>query len=146
MPYQVALTVVAPVRAGAVDDLKRLLATMGDGVANGSVIDFGGFQGVHFARVILVDEDRDHSGAPLPANLILLSDLDVSAETHLAELVDTAGEGVDSVFGHCEGYPAGEPTRRDRLEYLRSHVVKEAARYVNTTGRTARQIRQEAEL
>ena len=62
MPYQVALTVVAPGRPGAVDDLKQLLATMGDGVANGSIIDFGALTGVHFARLILVDEDRDHSG------------------------------------------------------------------------------------
>jgi hypothetical protein len=146
MPYQAALTVVAPVRAGAVDDLKRLLATMGNGVANGSVLDFGALTGVHFARLIVIDEDRDHSGAPLPASLILLSDLDVSTETHLAELVETAGEGVNRLFGHCEGYPVGEPTRQDRLDYLRSHVVKEAARYVNTTGRTAHQIRQEAEL
>jgi Animal haem peroxidase len=69
MPYQVALTVVAPVRAGAVDDLKHLLATMGGGVANGSVIDFGVLTGVHFARLILVGEDRDHSDAPLPASL-----------------------------------------------------------------------------
>jgi hypothetical protein len=146
MPYQVALTVVAPVRAGAVDDLKRLLATMGNGVANGSVIDFGALAGVHFARLIVIEADKDSSGAPLPASLILLSDLDVPAESHLAELADTAGAGVDRLFGHCEGYPTGEPTRNDRLDYLRNHVVKEAARYVNTTGRTARQIRQEAEL
>lgn len=55
MPYQSALTIVAPVRAGAVDDLKSVLATMGDGVANGSVIDFGALSGVHFARLIVVD-------------------------------------------------------------------------------------------
>jgi hypothetical protein len=146
MPYQSALTVVAPVRAGAVDDLKRLLATMGDGVANGSVLDFGALSGVHFARLIVVDADRDHSGAPLPASLVLLSDFDVSRETHLAELVDTAGQGIDRLFGHCEGYPAGEPTWDERLGFLRGHVVKEAARYVNTTGRTAQQIRQEAQL
>jgi hypothetical protein len=146
MPYQSALTIVAPVRAGAVDDLKRLLATMGDGVANGSVLDFGALSGVHFARLIVVDEDLDHAGARLPASLILLSDLDVSAETHLRELVDAAGDGIDRLFVHCEGYPAGEPSPRERLDYLTSRVVKEAARYVNTTGRTARQIRQEAEL
>jgi hypothetical protein len=146
MPYQSALTVVAPVRAGAVDDLKALLATMGDGVANGLVLDFGALSGVHFARLIVVDADTDHSGAPLPASLVLLSDFDVPVGTHLDELVDTAGEGIDRLFGHCEGYQAGEPTRDQRLDFLRSHVVKEAARYVHTTGRTAKQIRQEAEL
>jgi hypothetical protein len=146
MPYQAALTIVAPVRAGAVDDLKSMLATMGDGVANGSVIDFGALSAVHFARLVVVDADTDESGAPLPAHLILLSDVDVSAGGHLAELVETAGAGIDHVFGHCEGYPADGPTNRDRLDYLRRHVVREQARYVNTTGRTAQQIREEAEL
>jgi hypothetical protein len=144
MPYQVALTIDAPVRAEAVDDLKRLLATMGDGVANGSLIDFGALSGVHFARLMVIDADAE---ARLPAHLFLLADLDVSANTHLAELVDTAGEGLDRIFAHCEGYPTGGAASRDeRLDYLRRHVVKEGARYVNTTGRTARQIRQEAEL
>jgi hypothetical protein len=141
VPYQTALTIAAPVRPGAVDQLKSLLETMGDGVANGSVLDFGALAGVHFARLIVVDDDMDASGASLPASLILLSDLDVSGRTHLAELAERAGEGVDRLFGHCEGYSAG-----DRLGYLHRHVVKEAARYVNTTGRTAHQIRQEAEL
>ena len=147
MPYQAALTVVAPVRPGAVDDLKSLLATMGDGVANGSVLDFAALSGVHFARLILVDADRDSSGAPLPASLLLLADLDVCKDTHLVELAEIAGEGIDRLFGHCEGYPAsGTTTPRERLDYLIRHVVEESARYVNTTGRTARQIRQESEL
>lgn len=100
MPYQVALTIDAPVRAEAVADLKRLLATMGDGVANGSLIDFGALSGVHFARLFVIDEDAE---ARLPAHLFLLADLDVSADTHLTELVDTAGEGIDRIFVHCEG-------------------------------------------
>jgi hypothetical protein len=146
MPYQAASTVIAPVRAGAVDDLKALLAEMGDGVANGSVIDFGVLSGVHFARLFVIDEDESVSGEPLPAHLVLLADLDVARDAHLAELVDAVGDGIDRVFGHCADYPAGRPTRDERLAYLRRHVVKEAARYVNTTGRTARQIRQEAQL
>ncbi len=147
MPYQDALTIVAPVRAGAVDDLKSLLATMGDGVANGAVLDFAELSGVHFARLIVVDADHDSSGAPLPASLLLLADLDVNKDAHLVELAEIAGEGIDRLFGHCEGYPAsGTSTPRDRLDYLLRHVVKESATYVNTTGRTARQIRQESEL
>lgn len=106
MPYQVALTVVAPVRPGAVDDLKQLLATMGDGVANGSIIDFGALTGVHFARLILVDEDRDHSGETLPASLILLSDLDVSRPCGRP----FAGWRTHST--HCTGRPPDGVARR----------------------------------
>ena len=141
MPYQTALTIGAPVRPGAEDDLDQLLASMGDGVANGSVIDFSQLTGVHYARIVLLEETVDLEGKPLPAQLILMSDLDISPTKHLRELVSSAGEGIDRVFGHCEGYTPG-----DRHGYLRRHVVQEQARYVNTVGRTMRQITQEAQL
>ena len=146
MPYQRSLTIVAPVRAGAEQDVESLLASMGDGVANGTVIDFGALDDVHFGRLMMVPADTSQAGEPLPASLILLSDFDVPVDEHLEQLVETAGAGVDRVFGHCEGYPEGESSARDRLDFLRRHVVKEAARYVNTSGRTVRQIRGEAAL
>ncbi len=133
MPYQRALTIDAPVRAGARAELESLLATMGDGVANGSVLDFGGLSGLHFARVAVVPEDNG-----LPAHLIILTDVDVSAAKHLGELAEQ--EGLDRLFSHCAGFSG------DRLDYLRRHTVKEQARYVNTTGRTSSQIKQEAKL
>jgi hypothetical protein len=146
MPYQRSLTIVAPVREGAESDVESLLTTMGDGVANGSVIDFGALDGVHFARVVMVPADTDQAGARLPASVILLSDVDVARDAHLEQLAETSADGIDRVFGHCEGYPEGEPSGGDRLDYLRRHVVEEAARYVNTTGRTMRQIQQESAL
>ncbi len=134
MPYQRALTIAAPVRSGARAELERLLATMGDGVANGSVLDFGTLSGLHFARLAVVAEDQG-----LPAHLILMTDVDVSAAKHLGELAEQ--EGLDRLFAHCEGYSG-----TDRLGFLRRHTVKEAATYVNTAGRTLNQIGQEAKL
>src|SRR3990170_2585247 len=134
MPYQRALTVVAPVRAGAREELETLLETMGDGVANGSVLDFGSLTGVHFARFAVVEEDEG-----LPAHLILMTDFDVSRAQHLGELSER--DGIDRLFGHCEGYSGA-----DRLGFLRRHAVKDAATYVNTRGRTLAQIKQEARL
>ncbi len=147
MPHQVALTLVAKVRPGEAVSLKELLETMGDGVANGSVVDLGALDGVHFARFVVLDEATDLRGETLPAALLYLSDLDVSREHHLGQLVDQSGEGLDRLFGHCEGYPEGRHlTREGRLDYLRRHRVREQAFYVNTVGRTRRQIREEAEL
>jgi hypothetical protein len=143
--HQVALTVAAEVRPEAAGELRALLASMGDGVANGSVVDFEPFAGLHFARFVLVDEAHDLGGAELPAWLVYMADLDVSKERHLGELAGPAGEGVDRLFAHCAGYPAA-PTRDARLAYLRGHVIAEQARYVNTVGRSARQIHQEARL
>jgi len=147
MPHQVALTLAANVRPGEIESLQHLLETMGDGVANGSVVDLGALNGVHFARFVLLGEATDLRGEPLPASLLYMSDLDISRERHLGELVDLAGEGLDRLFGHCVGYPEGaQRTREGRLAYLRRHRVREQAFYVNTVGRTTRQIREEAEL
>ena len=98
MPYQRALTIVAPVRAGARGELESLLATMGNGVANGSVLDFGALYG----RPLRAPRGRRRRTQGLPAHLILLSDVDVSAAKHLGELAEQ--EGIDRLFGHCEGY------------------------------------------
>ena len=146
MPYQRSLTIVAPVREGAEGEVESLLATMGDGVANGSVIDFGALDGVHFARLIMAPADTDQSGARLPASVILLSDFDVAVDAHLEQLVETAGDGHRPGLRALRGLSGRRAGPGDRLDYLRRHVVKEAARYVNTTGRTVRQIRQESAL
>ncbi len=146
MPYQRSLTVVAPVREGAESDVEALLAGMGDGVANGSVLDFGALDDVHFARLMMAPADSGRDGARLPASLILLSDFDCPVDTYLERLVQASGAGLDRVFANCAGYPEGEPSERERVDYLRRHRVREAARYVNTVGRTARQIKQEAVL
>ena len=146
MAHQVALTLAATVRAGEVESLRQLLATMGDGVANRAVVDFDALEGVHYARFLLVDEANDLRGEPISPLLLYMSDLDVSRKRHLADLVDSASEGLDRLFGHCDDYPETRRTREQRLTYLREHRVKEQAFYVNTIGRSTRQIRQEAEL
>jgi hypothetical protein len=147
MPHQVAVTIVADVRPGQSESLERLLGTMGDGTANGSVVDLAALPALHFARFVLVDETRDLRDRPLPALLVYMSDVDVSRDRHLGDLVDGASDGLDRLYGHCVGYPEpGSRNRESRLAYLRAHVVKEQARYFNTTGRNVRQVRQEAEL
>lgn len=147
MSHQVAVTIVADVRPGEAEGLDRLLASMGDGLANGSVVDLAALSNVHFARFVLLEETRDLRDRPIPALLVYMSDVDVSRDRHLAVLVDTVSEGLDRLYGHCEGYPApGSRTREARLAYLRAHVVKEQALYFNTTGRNVRQVRRDAEL
>src|SRR5712691_6644009 len=144
MPQQSALTIVADVRPGETENLKQVLASMGDGVANEAVIDFGALSGVHFARFLLLEETADLRGEPLLASLVYLSDFDVSAGAHLQELAQFPG--IDRLFGHCDGYLRGPPTVDDRRAYLRTHRIKEQAVYVNRPGRTLQRIRQEAEL
>jgi hypothetical protein len=146
VPYQVALTIAAPVRTGAEEELDRLLASMGNGVANGSVLDLSQLPDVHFARLVVVPAETDVRGRRLPAWLLYLADSDRPKAQQLRDLVELGEAGLDRVFGHCEDYPAGTVTDAQRLEYLRRHVIGEAAVYVNTRGRTVHQILGEAEL
>lgn len=143
MPQQSALTIAADLRAGETAGVRELLASMGNGVSNGSVLDIGALTDVHFARIFLLEETNDLEGKPLPATLVYLSDFDVSKEEHLVQLA--ALPGLDRVFGSCEGYPQS-PMAQDRLAFLRGRVVKEQARYVNRPWRCAQQIKREAEL
>src|SRR3954462_6875499 len=126
MPYQQSLTILAPVREGAEREGEELLAARGDGVANGSVLDFGPLDDVHFARLMLAPADTGRSGSRLPASLILLSDFDGSVDAYLDRLVPGAGAGIARVFATCAGYPGGEPNEREGRDSLRRHRVREA--------------------
>ena len=75
-----------------------------------------------------------------------MSEVDAPLRSHLAGLVDLAGEGIDQAFGHCRGYPGPGACRRARIAWLRRHMIPASAFYVNTVGRGLEQIRQEAQL
>ena len=144
---QVALTVIAPIKPGQQDALKRLLGDLGENPADNPLIPFGQFSQLHFARLLVLDETTDLQRAPIPAYLVFLSDVDAPLDRYLDRLVDVAGAGLDRIFGHCEGYPTSPTvTRAQRLRYLRTHMAKASAAYVNTVGRTVEQVRQEAQL
>jgi hypothetical protein len=147
MTDQVALTLLAPVRPDGADALRQVLAQMSKDPGGNPVIPLGKLTGVHFARLLLLEATQDLRGSPIPANLIWMSDADAPLERHLEQLLEVAGEGLDQVFGACEGYP--EPGRRDlaqRRAYLRAHIIPNQAVYVNTIGRTVAQVRQEDRL
>jgi hypothetical protein len=144
---QSALTIVARVRQESVEDLRTLLAGMQADPGGNGVLPFARLRGVHFARLVLLDADTDLAGRAVPPQLVFLSDVDGPLDRHLDELVDATGDGIDRVFGFCEGYPVnGAATRQQRLGFLRARMVKSAAVYVNTIGRTLEQIREEARL
>ncbi len=120
---------------------------MGDGVANGEALDFDALSALHFARLVLLEEAIDLKGRPLPASLMYMSDFDIAKDRHLAELVESwEATGIDRLFGHCVGYPEAPATREQRLDVPPRPRDRRGGEYVNTVGRTARQIRQEERL
>ena len=147
MTHQVALTIITRIKPGEAEEIKQLLKKMGNNAAQNDTIPFGKFSTIHFARLMVLDESVDLNGAAISPSLVFISECDAPLDCLLNELVDRAGEGLDEIYSHCEGYPTdGEVTRTRRLAYLRAGMIKVQAFYVNTVGRTVQQIRQEAQL
>jgi hypothetical protein len=144
---QRAVTVIARIRPNAVEDLERVLEGMGDGVANGKLIPFHELEQVHFARLFIVHGADDVAGASIPPSLVLLSDIDGPLTRYLSDLVQSARDGLDRIFAHCEDYPALSEISDDaRVAFLKARTVNAQATYVNTIGRSVQQIRDEARL
>src|SRR5688572_19235587 len=147
MPHQEALTIVAPIKPGEVDAVKRVLGTIPDHVDGWDVIPFQHLKRLHFGRIVVFDAATDHDGRPIAAQLSLMTDIDAPLDAHLGELATTAGSGLDRVFGSCEGYPAEAQRNPDTREaFLREHSRKASAVYVNRQGRSVDQILQEEQL
>lgn len=146
MPYQLGVTIRAEVAAGQVTPLRDWLAKAArNGTADGPFA-FGSMRGLHFAKLFLLDEVTDLSGQRIPASLVLMTEVDAPLRPHLAELIDVGGTGIDQAFGFCMGYPDPGSRRRSRIAWLRRHLVRSSAVYVNTVGRGLEQIRKEAAL
>src|SRR5215218_983239 len=146
MVPQSTLTIMAPIKPGAIEPLKAVLQTMSADVAGNCIIPFAKLDTTHFARLLVLDETTDLQKQVLPAVLVFMSDFDGSPDRYLDDLLKLAADGLDRVFGYCAGSPAPPATNATRRAYLRTNMTPAAAVYVNTIGRGAQQIRQEAQL
>jgi hypothetical protein len=143
MTHQLALTVIVDLIPGREEEARGILREMN---ANpiGDLLPFAKVPSVHFARLFILDETKDLRGERLPAQLILMSDIDAPERLYWDDL-RAVGEGLDGVLRCCDGYPQNASSE-SRISYLQAHRVTPAAMYVNTVGRTANQIHQEAGL
>jgi hypothetical protein len=133
------VTIVAPENQGP---LQNLLESLGADPATNRLVPFERFPNVHFARWFILPAATDRQGISYPTRLIFLADVDGSADAFILQLVGAVGDGLDSIYRHCENYPG----RAGLLGYLQHNSVSTAAAYVNTVGRTVQQVHQEAQL
>jgi len=146
MAHQRAVLVRAAISAGETAALDADLAVIRGDLEGNELLPFGRLPDTHFARFVILP-GADERGDSIPPTLIYASSVDVSVEQHLRDLVGVAGEGLDRLFAHCEDYPApADRSERTRIAYLRRHVIPTQAFYVNTVGRTVKQVRSEAQL
>lgn len=153
MARQSLLIVAAEISDDAIAQLEALLQTMtlapGQADPANPIIPFGEIAGLHFLRFVIVDDPSlpDRAGYPQlpagePTRLALMVDGDGRPEDLLQRLVDRAAQGLARIFAHCDG----TVTADNVADWMHRHRIKAAANYVNRPGRSARQLREEADL
>ena len=150
MTPQSSFMILATIIPSREADLRQLLASMNHepGLLNPAnpLIPFGQFEKLHFARVLILDDltldDIAVYGLPkvnYPTYLVILGDSDGGTDEFLAEMAERAGEGLRSIFAHCQGFAPGV----DLLGWLKAHNLSPTANYVNWIGRTVQQVKEE---
>ncbi|HVC89620.1 MAG TPA: hypothetical protein VND66_03260 [Acidobacteriaceae bacterium] len=153
MTPQSNLMILAAIDPQREAELRSLLASMNrePGVIDplNSLVPFGRFERLHFARILILDDqtlgDITVYGLPrvnYPRYLAILADFDGPLETFVAEFAHQAGQGLRRIFSHCLGYEPGV----DFLAWMKARSTPAAASYVNWIGRTVQQVREEAVL
>lgn len=114
-----SLTVIVPVRAGASDALLAELERLGSGDEG----PFARVPGTHFGRFVFVPALTGTRGEPLTSAgsfLLMCADFDSTQAEWSASLCELAGNQLDAVMSHCEGFPgSGDPAAV--TDYFISH-------------------------
>ena len=139
---QNGVTVFAAARPEAVNELKRELAGLAAQVrADGKP--FSRSSRIHYARFVFIPEAIDPALGHAGPALMYLADFDGPRERHLEEIARIAAAEFDRLGPFL--VDAVAPTVAGRRQWLQDHVIPDATYYVNTIGRTVRQIRSEAD-
>lgn len=146
-PYQGAFAMVAPLRdEQAAAAVRALLDEAGRDVRFNRIMPLDKLTRVHYLRMLVVEGEPDGHGDPVPPSLALATDYDPPLDDHLDELVRVGGDGLAHVLEHCAGFPRGDRSPDAVRAFIEAHARPCQARYTGTPFRTARQIRDEAEL
>ena len=120
MPHQLGVTIRAEVTADQVAPLRDWLANGAQGGTADNLFGFGRMRGLHFAKLLLLEEAADPDGPAIPASLVLMTEVDAPLRSHLADLADVGADGIGHVVGFCAGYPG--PDTRKRSCMTRSRI------------------------
>ena len=153
MTPQGTFMILAPIVSSRETELRSLLVSMNEGLGrvnpNNPLVPFAQFATLHFARFVILDDktvgDLRIYGRPVrnyPLFLAFLGDIDGEEEAFLNELVSRASDGLRAIFSCCHGFAADT----DLMTWMKLVRSPASAAYVNTRGRTVRQIREEAAL
>lgn len=154
MTPQSSFMIVAPIQQNRVGAMRELLASMnsGPGIADpdNSLVPFGRFDNLHFARFVVLDDltigDADEfygiERPDPPIYLAFLGDIDGSYDAFIDRLVEVASRGLRQIFSLCEGFSKDTDLRA----WVVSHETPSSASYCNWGGRTVKQVKEEERL
>jgi hypothetical protein len=152
--FQSSFMVVAPLDVKRTDELRSLLAEMNrvPGMAdpNNEIIPFGRFPDLHFARIVVLDDQTLDDittayGFPrrnYPLYLAFLADFDGDVDQFRNQMVSIARKGLEQIFSFCTDFKPGT----DIVRWMKQHEHRPATMYNNWVGRTMQQIREENAL
>jgi hypothetical protein len=96
-------TVIAPLAADRVEAVTALLRELD---ADQARLPFARSETTHFATITIIPAQR-YRDEPLPAVVLFATSFCGPARAHVRELVDVMGNGLRTVFAHCDGFDAG---------------------------------------
>ena len=102
------ITVIAPLKQGSAGKLRQVLTAL-QTTPDSPVKKIGT---IHFARWVIFDDDQ---------RLLFTSNFDGDWVDYLRDFSQITPDGMDRIFGHCDGYPEGGC--RD-FEAFRAYVRK----------------------
>ena len=140
-PGQYGATIQKHIVPGRVDALKTLLQSIGNNIGGNTQIPFARLTSAHFMSWFIVEGGE---GGPL---LFLELNVDGPIEPFLNDLVAKAGGGIDSIYGHCIGYPSrGSGSPGEVVRYLLADNIGYDCYYIGWRGLNVDRILRERDL
>jgi hypothetical protein len=141
-----AFSLITEIKPGMKPTLVDLLATIEEGRNNvNGLIPFKSFPGIHFARLVILNESIDTAGKTIPDQLVFSTNYDLPAN-HIDDLVKTAGRGLWQVFSYCNNFPTGAYDAALLKIWLQQNSRGSNVFYVGVGYRSVQQIHDESRL
>ena len=121
------LTAIAPIKTGQLESLRQVLR----GVQANPSAALEKIATIHYARWVIIDNGT---------RLLFTSNFDGTWDQYIDDFSELLAQGMDRIFGHCEGYPGARPIEPFKA-YIREHQIEADVYYAAYPEATVRQVR-----
>lgn len=130
------LTAVTPIIPGRRAQLQQVLAALSDRIASGGPSPLDEIGTVHFARWVVLPDDRDGG------HLLFTTNFDGPWDDYIEDFAAQAADSFDAVYSNCEGWPERGSRDIDAFKaFVRDHEVPSDVYYRAYPTATVRQVK-----